>query len=56
MSPRLLYLLTTLRTHHRLQLDRDRIDARLAATRMGVRPPVRLYAMPDPVELLPVAA
>jgi hypothetical protein len=35
MSPRLLYLLTTLRTHHRFQLDRDRIDARPAATRMG---------------------
>ncbi len=31
MSPRLLFLLTTLRTHHRLQSDRDRIDALLAA-------------------------
>ena len=33
MSPRLLALLTTLRTHHSFKDDRDRIDARLAATR-----------------------
>ena len=58
MSPRLLFLLTTLRTHHRFERDRDRIDARLAAaaTRMGVRQPVRLHAALNPVELLPVAA
>lgn len=31
MSPRLLFLLTTFRAHHRFALDRDRIDARLAA-------------------------
>jgi hypothetical protein len=31
MSPRLLFLLTTLRTQHRFESDRDRIDARLAA-------------------------
>jgi hypothetical protein len=30
MSPRLLYLLTTLRMHHRFASDRDRIDAVLA--------------------------
>ena len=41
MSPRLLFLLTTQRTHHRLERDRDRIDARPA---------------PDPVDLLPLAA
>jgi hypothetical protein len=52
MSPRLLYLLTTLRLEHR----RDRIDARLATTRMGVRPPLGLHAVPEPAELLPVAA
>ena len=56
MSPRLLFLLTTLRTHHRFELGRDRIDARLAATRMSVRPPVILHVAPDPVDLLPVAA
>lgn len=56
MSPRLLFLLTTLRTHHRVERYRDRIDARLAATRMGVRPPVSLHTVPDPVDLLPVAA
>jgi hypothetical protein len=56
MSPRLLFLLTTLRTHRRFERDRDRIDARLGATRMGVRRPVRLHATPDPVGLLPVAA
>ena len=56
MSPRLLFLLTTLRTHHRFELDRDRIDARLAATQMGIRPPVSLHAVPDPVDVLPVAA
>ena len=31
MSPRLLFLLTTLRTHHRFEFARDWIDARLAA-------------------------
>jgi hypothetical protein len=31
MSPRLLFLLTTLRMHHRFVRDRDRIDAVLAA-------------------------
>ena len=31
MSPRLLYLLTAVRTHRRLESERDRIDARLAA-------------------------
>jgi hypothetical protein len=56
MSPRLLFLLTTLRTHHRFERDRDRIDARLAATRMAVRPTVSLHAVPDPIDLLPVAA
>jgi hypothetical protein len=56
MSPRLLFLLTTLRTHHPFERDRDRIDARLAATSMGVRRPVSLHATPDPVGLLPVAA
>ena len=56
MSPRLLFLLTTLRMHQPFERDRDRVDARLAATRMGVRPPVSLYAVPDPVDLLPVAA
>jgi hypothetical protein len=41
MSPRLLFLLTTLRMHQRFQRDRDRIDARLgaAATRIGVDSP-----------------
>jgi hypothetical protein len=34
MSPRLLHLLTTLRTHLSLTRERDRIDARRAATRM----------------------
>ena len=56
MSPRLLFLLTTLRTHHRFERGRDRIDARLAATRMGIRRPVSLHATPNPVHLLPVAA
>ena len=56
MSPRLLFLLTTLRTHHPFERDRDRIDARLAATRMGVRRPASLHATPDPVGLLPIAA
>ena len=56
MSPRLLYLLTTLHTHHSFERDRDRIDARPAATRMGLRQLVSLHAMPDPVDLLPVAA
>lgn len=32
MSPRLLYLLTSLRMHHRILSDRDRIDAVLAGT------------------------
>ena len=31
MSPRLLFLLTILRTHQPIERDRDRIDARLAA-------------------------
>lgn len=31
MSPRLLFLLTTLRMHQPFERDRDRIDARLAA-------------------------
>jgi hypothetical protein len=31
MSPRLLFLLTTLRTRHPFECDRDRIDARMAA-------------------------
>ena len=35
MSPRLIYLLTTVHAHHRFEHDRDRIDARLAATRMA---------------------
>ena len=35
MSPRLLFVLTTLRTHHGFERDRDRIDARLAATRVA---------------------
>ena len=56
MSPRLLLLLTAVRTHHPLKDGRDRIDARLAATRMGVRRTVSLHAMPDPVRLLPIAA
>jgi hypothetical protein len=56
MSPRLLFLLTTLRTHHPLERDRDRIDARRAAIRIGVRRPVSLHATPDPVGLLPIAA
>ena len=56
MSPRLLFLLTTVRTHHRFESGRDRIDARLAATRMGVRLPVTLHAVPDPIDALPVAA
>jgi hypothetical protein len=34
MSPRLLYLLTTLRTQFAFDRERDRVDARLAATRM----------------------
>jgi hypothetical protein len=34
MSPRLLYLLTTGRTQLRFTRQRDRIDARRAATRM----------------------
>jgi hypothetical protein len=34
MSPRLLLLLTAMRTHHPSKRDRDRIDARHAATRM----------------------
>jgi hypothetical protein len=56
MSPRLLFLMTTVRTQHRFECERDRIDAQLAATRMGVRRPVSLHATPDPVGLLPVAA
>lgn len=35
MSPRLLFLLTTLLLHHPFTHERDRIDARLAATRTG---------------------
>ena len=35
MSPRLLFLLTTLLLHHTFTRERDRIDARLAATRTG---------------------
>jgi hypothetical protein len=31
MSPRLLFLLTTLRTHQPFERNRDQIDARLAA-------------------------
>jgi hypothetical protein len=31
MSPRLLFLLSTLRSHHRFARERDRIDAQLAA-------------------------
>jgi hypothetical protein len=34
MSPRLLFLLTALRTYHPFKRDGDRIDARLAAIRM----------------------
>ena len=34
MSPRLLYLLTALRTPFPLALERDRVDARCAATRL----------------------
>lgn len=58
MSPRLLFLLTTLRMHQPFERDRDRIDARLAAaaTRMGVRQPVSLHVTLNPVDLLPVAA
>ena len=56
MSPRLLFLLTTLRAHHPFERDRDRIDARLAAIRMGVRRSVSMHATLDPVGLLPVAA
>ncbi len=57
MSPRLLFLLTTLRMNQPFERDRDRIDARHAATRMLVRPTVSLHAVPDPVDLvLPVAA
>jgi hypothetical protein len=56
MSPRLLFLLTTLGTHDSFERDRDRIDARLAATRMGVRLLASLYVVPDPVDILPVAA
>ena len=56
MSPRLLFLLTAVRTSHRFESGRDRTDARLAATRMGVRLPVRLHAVPDPIDELPVAA
>jgi hypothetical protein len=35
MSPRLLFLLTTLHLQHQFSCERDRIDARLAATRSG---------------------
>ena len=56
MSPRLLFLLTTLRTRHAFDRDRDRSDARLAATRMGIRRPLRLLATPDPINRLPIAA
>jgi hypothetical protein len=41
MSPRLLYLLTTLRTGLPFERERDRVDARRAATRIrthGVLP------------------
>ena len=34
MSPRLLHLLTTLRTRLAFDRERDRIDAQLAASRM----------------------
>ena len=34
MSPRLLYLLTTLRTRPAFARERDRLDAQRAATRM----------------------
>jgi hypothetical protein len=34
MSPRLLFLLTTLHTHQPFERVRDRIDAQLAAARM----------------------
>jgi hypothetical protein len=53
MSPRLLFLLTT---HASFVRDRDRFDARLAATRMGLRAPVTLHVAPDPVVVLPVDA
>jgi hypothetical protein len=35
MSPRLLFLLTTLLLHHTFTRKRDRTDARLAAARTG---------------------
>ena len=54
MSPRLLFLLTTLRTHHRLERDRDRIDARPAATGWAFDRP-STCTCPDPVDL-PIAA
>jgi hypothetical protein len=47
MSPHLLFLLTALRTHHPFTRERDRIDARLAATRMGVRRLMSRHATPD---------
>jgi hypothetical protein len=34
MSPRLLYLLTTLRTHPAFESERDRVEAQRAAIRM----------------------
>jgi hypothetical protein len=37
MSPRLLFLLTVMCAHHTLTRERDRTDARLAATRLGDR-------------------
>jgi hypothetical protein len=48
MSPRLLFLLATLHAHHPLERERDRIDARLAATRMSTRVR-RLFGVATPV-------
>jgi hypothetical protein len=36
MRPRLLFLLSALRAHRALRLDRDRVDARLAAARTSI--------------------
>jgi hypothetical protein len=36
MSPRLLFLLTAVRWHRALRLDRDRAAARLAAAQLAV--------------------
>jgi hypothetical protein len=37
MTPRLLFLLTTLHAHHPLEREHDRIDAQRAAARMSTR-------------------